>query len=87
VQIAVSISSKRLSRVILKKSTRMMLRLPEKEAQITMHFSELETRKFQDQLLHYVRLGIKAAGHESVNGTEGKPGPESSAIVSKRKRA
>ena len=74
--------------MLLKKSSRMMLRLPEADAEIVKSLSESETRSFNDQLLHLIRLGIKASGYEVVNGTEGKPGPLRAEISStERKRA
>lgn len=76
------------SHMLSKKSSRMMLRLPEADAEMVKKLSEAQTRTFGDQLLFLIREGIKAGGYAVVNSQESKPGPQKAEISSKeRKRA
>jgi hypothetical protein len=71
-----------------KKSSRMMLRLPEDIADVIKQMSDQEVRTFGEQILYLTVRGIETVRAEKVNGTLGKPGPERAANVSsERKRA
>jgi hypothetical protein len=71
-----------------KKSSRMMLRLPEDIAEVIKQMSDREVRTFGEQILYLTVRGIETVQAEKVNGAGDKPSLLRATDVSKeRKRA
>lgn len=59
-----------------KKDDRLALRLPQDTAKKIRKASQRDIRKFADQTLYFILLGIKADEEQRSKGSVGKPGPE-----------